>query len=59
MAPWLRDRHLAQESVDWLIETDDAEWSGTPWRTSTRSPLRVDWMDLSGTDLAASGAERA
>jgi len=49
----LRDRHVPQELVDRLIETDDSEWDGTPWRTSRLRPLRVDFMDLAGTDLAA------
>jgi ADP-ribosyl-[dinitrogen reductase] hydrolase len=50
----LRDRFVPQALVDRLIETDDSEWSGTPWRTSNAKPLRVDFMDLSGTDLGAS-----
>lgn len=51
----LRDRHVAQELVDRLVETDESEWSGTAWRTSSKHPLRVDWMDLSGTDLHVNG----
>ena len=51
----LRDRHIPQELVDRLIETDASEWDGTPWRTSRRRPLRVDSMELDGTDLAANG----
>jgi len=51
----LRDRHVPQELVDKLVETDTSEWSGTPWRTSWRQPLRVDFMDLEGTDLGADG----
>jgi protein-tyrosine phosphatase len=51
----LRDRHIPRAIVDRLIETDTSEWSGTPWRTSHAHPLRVDLVDLSGTDLAARG----
>lgn len=51
----LRDRAIPQELVDRLIETDDSEWDGTPWRTSRLRPLRVDFMDLAGTDLGSSG----
>ena len=40
----LRDRHIPQELADRLVETDDSQWSGTPWRTSREHPLRVDWM---------------
>ncbi len=39
----LRDRHIPQELSDRLVETDDSEWDGTPWQTSHRSPLRVDF----------------
>ena len=51
----LRDRASAQELVDRLIETDDSEWDGTPWRTSRLRPLRVDFVDLAGTDLDGNG----
>ena len=51
----LRDRHIPQELADRLIETDTSEWDGTPWQTSHRRPLRVDFMDLGGTDLATHG----
>jgi ADP-ribosylglycohydrolase len=51
----LRDRALAQELADRLVETDESEWDGTPWRTSRLKPLRVDLLDLSGTDLAQAG----
>jgi ADP-ribosylglycohydrolase len=51
----LRDRAMAQALIDRLVATDDSEWSGTPWRTSLQHPLRVDWMDLAGTDLGARG----
>jgi len=51
----LRDRHITQALADRLVETDDSEWDGTPWRTSRSRPLEVDFMDLSGTDLGASG----
>ena len=51
----LRDRAIAQELVDQLIETDRSEWDGTPWRTSRAAALRVDFMDLAGTDLADGG----
>lgn len=51
----LRDRHIPQELVDRLVETDASEWSGTAWRTSRSRPLRVDFIDLSGTDLGAHG----
>ena len=54
----LRDRPIAQALVDRLVETDRSEWDGTPWRTSHQNALRVDFMDLSGTDLA-DGAGRA
>lgn len=48
----LRDRAIAQALVDRLIESDRSEWDGTPWRTSRAKALRVDFMDLGGTDLA-------
>ena len=51
----LRDRAVAQVLVDRLIETDRSEWDGTPWRTSHRNALRVDFMDLSGTGLGDDG----
>jgi ADP-ribosylglycohydrolase len=51
----LRDRHIPQELADRLVETDDSEWDGTPWTTSRLSPLRVDLVDLTGTDLGAAG----
>jgi len=51
----LRDRHIPQTLCDRLVETDASEWDGTPWRTSSRKPLRVDLMDLSGSDLGAAG----
>jgi ADP-ribosylglycohydrolase len=51
----LRDRPLAQRLVDRLIETDTSEWGGTAWSTSTANPLRVDFMDLHGSDLADGG----
>ncbi|HZW00119.1 MAG TPA: ADP-ribosylglycohydrolase family protein, partial [Candidatus Deferrimicrobium sp.] len=51
----LRDRHIPQALADRLVETDDSEWDGTPWRTSWSRPLEVDFIDLSGTDLGASG----
>jgi hypothetical protein len=51
----LRDRHIPQELSDRLVETDDSEWDGTPWKTSRLSPLRVDEVDLSGTDLGLAG----
>jgi ADP-ribosylglycohydrolase/protein-tyrosine phosphatase len=51
----LRDRHLAQALVDRLVETDRSEWDGTPWRTSHTKALRVDFMDLAGTDLVGGG----
>ena len=50
----LRDRPLAQELADRLVETDDSQWDGTPWPTSRSDPLRVDFIDLGGTDLASS-----
>ncbi len=53
----LRDRHIPQALADRLVETDDSEWDGTPWRTSRSRPLEVDFIDLSGTDLGASGGE--
>ena len=37
----LRDRPLAQELADRLVETDDIQWDGTPWPTSRSDPLRV------------------
>ncbi len=51
----LRDRHIPQELVDRLVETDTSEWDGKPWRTSTRKPLRVDMLDLAGSDLGRAG----
>ncbi|MGD8682386.1 MAG: ADP-ribosylglycohydrolase family protein [Chloroflexota bacterium] len=48
----LRDRPLAQRLIDRLIETDTSEWGGTAWNTSSSNPLRVDLMDLDGSDLA-------
>jgi ADP-ribosylglycohydrolase len=51
----LRDRHVPQRLVDRLVETDRSEWGGTPWSTSSSSPLRVDLMDLSGTSLDGDG----
>jgi hypothetical protein len=51
----LRDRGTAQVLVDRLVETDRSEWDGTPWRTSHHKALRVDFMDLTGTDLTAGG----
>jgi len=51
----LRDRPLAQRLVDRLIETDTSEWGGTAWSTSSTDPLRVDFMDLGGSDLARGG----
>ncbi len=51
----LRDRHLAQELADRLVETDTSEWDGTPWRTSRLQPLRVDMLDLDGSDLGRGG----
>jgi hypothetical protein len=51
----LRDRSIAQILVDRLVETDRSEWDGTPWRTSHTKALRVDRVDLSGTDLAEGG----
>ena len=47
----LRDRHIPRQLVDRLVETDSSEWDGTPWRTSSRSRLRVDLIDLEGSDL--------
>ena len=51
----LRDRHIPRVIVDRLIETDTSQWDGSPWETSHREPLRVDLMDLAGTDLGARG----
>jgi ADP-ribosylglycohydrolase len=51
----LRDRPIAQVLVDRLVETDRSEWDGTPWRTSHTRALRVDFMDLAGTEVAAGG----
>ena len=51
----LRDRHIPQDLADRLVETDDSEWDGTPWKTSRLSPLRVDLVDLAGTDLGQAG----
>ena len=48
----LRDRSIAQVLVDRLVETDRSQWDGTPWRTSHTSSLRVDLLDLAGTELA-------
>ncbi len=51
----LRDRHVAQTLADRLVQTDDSEFGGTPWSTSSANPLRVDLMDLGGTDLVRRG----
>lgn len=51
----LRDRHIAQELADRLVETDTSQWDGKPWRTSRQRPLRVDLLDLRGTDLGSHG----
>lgn len=51
----LRDRSIARILVDRLIETDRSEWDGTPWRTSRTKALRVDLVDLSGTELEEGG----
>ncbi len=51
----LRDRPMVQDLVDRLVETDVSEWDGSPWRTSRRSPLRVDPVDLAGTRVDGSG----
>jgi ADP-ribosylglycohydrolase/protein-tyrosine phosphatase len=47
----LRDPGVARDLADRLVETDASEWDGTPWRTSRASPLRVDLVELPGTDL--------
>jgi hypothetical protein len=44
----LRDRSIPQGLVDRLIETDDSEWDGTPWRTSHLRQLRVDFLTWPG-----------
>jgi hypothetical protein len=51
----LRDRALAQRLIDRLVETDDSEWDGRHWSTSSTNPLRVDLLELAGTDMAAGG----
>ncbi|HSM34072.1 MAG TPA: ADP-ribosylglycohydrolase family protein [Anaerolineae bacterium] len=51
----LRDRRIPQELADRLVETDVSDWDGKPWQTSHRRPLRVDFLDLDGTDLATDG----
>ena len=51
----LRDRHIVRPLVDRLVETDTSEFGGTAWSTSSTNPLRVDLMDLAGTDLGAGG----
>lgn len=51
----IRDRHIVQGLVDRLVETDTSEFGGTPWSTSSATPLPFDALDLSGTDLAADG----
>ncbi len=51
----LRDRALAQRLIDRLVETDDSEWDGRRWSTSSTNPLRVDLLDLAGSDIAAGG----
>jgi ADP-ribosylglycohydrolase/protein-tyrosine phosphatase len=51
----LRDRSIPRVIVDRLIETDTSQWDGKPWETSHGEPLRVDFMDLAGTDLGARG----
>lgn len=51
----LRDAATARDIVDRLIETDVPPGEETAWRTSRASPLRVDRVDLAGTDLGARG----
>jgi ADP-ribosylglycohydrolase len=51
----LRDRHIPQALADRLVETDRSAWDGGGWSTSRSDPLRVDRVDLSGTDLGADG----
>lgn len=53
----LRDRAVPQGLADRLVETDASGWDGTPWRTSSHKTLRVDFMDLAGTDLAEAGGK--
>ena len=55
----LRDRAIVQELVDRLVETDQSEWDGAPWRTSRKSPLRVDLWTSRGPTLAIAAAPRA
>jgi protein-tyrosine phosphatase len=52
----LRDEPVARSLVDRLIETDAPGWDGRPWRTSTSSPLRLDFLDLSGLGDRGAGA---
>ena len=52
----LPEEPVARSIVDRLIETDAPGWDGRPWRTSTASPLRVDFLDLTGRDDCATGA---
>ncbi len=51
----LRDRYIAQDLADRLVETDTSQWDGNPWCTSRRQPLRVDMLDLDGSDLGRAG----
>lgn len=52
----LPEEPIARSLVDRLIETDAPGWDGRPWQTSTASPLRVDFLDLTGRDDCAAGA---
>jgi protein-tyrosine phosphatase len=51
----LRDPGIVRPIVDRLVETDTPPGQRVAWRTSNASPLRVDRVDLAGTDLDAAG----
>lgn len=52
----MRGHAVAQQLVDALVETVGARPGLKGFRTSTGSPLRVDLLDLSGTELEGRGA---
>jgi protein-tyrosine phosphatase len=51
----LRDPGIVRPIVDRLVETDVPPRERIAWRTSSASPLRVDRVDLAGTDLGEAG----
>jgi ADP-ribosylglycohydrolase/protein-tyrosine phosphatase len=51
----LRDPGIVRPIVDRLVQTDVPVREQDAWRTSSASPLRVDRVDLAGTDLGNAG----